>query len=117
MSALQTVGSGLVCALLWLLCELFGQLLLGIILLPFVPVHWAIVSALCGPARRAWLRGMVGTSLAAAAVGSLLVATVPTSPWPAVGITLVGTAILCLLELERASREAKAERVRRGEAA
>jgi hypothetical protein len=114
MSLLHTLGAGLLCGVLCFLVEICGDLLLRIVLLPFAPVHWAIVSVLCGDSRRAWLRALVATALAAAALGSLLIATVPTPPWPAAGITLVGTSVLFLLELERASRQAKAERVRLG---
>jgi len=112
MHTLYTLAAALACGILWLLGELLGEvigtLLLGILTLPFLPVHWAIVGVLAGPRKIAWLRGFIALSLLFALGGVMVIATANEVPLPTSGGVMLIGAVLGLVEVERAWKEAKA---------
>lgn len=111
MNALHGIAATVACGILCLLGELFGEFIWGILrfilTLPFLPVHWAIVSALSGPRRTGWLRVFIGASLALALGGMMVIATADgAAPIPGSGALLLVAAVLALIEVEHAWKEA-----------
>lgn len=112
MSALHSIGAVVACGVLWLAGELFCEVAWGvlrfILTIPFIPVHWAVVSALSGPRQVGWLRAFVGAALALAAGAMLAIATAgQATPLPGSAAVMLVTAVLALIEVERAWKEAK----------
>jgi hypothetical protein len=112
MNALHGIAATAACGVLWLLGELFCELAWGvlrfILTIPFLPVHWAIVSALAGPRRMGWLRVFIGASLALAVGGMWVIATADdAAPLPGSGALLLVAAVLALIEVEQAWKEAR----------
>lgn len=112
MSALHSIGAVVASGVLWLIgelfCEVAWEVLRFILTLPFIPVHWAIVSALSGPRRVRWLRVFIGAALATAAGGMMLIATAGAgAPLPGSAAVMLIVSVLALIEVERAWKEAK----------
>jgi len=120
-NALHGIAATAACGVLWLLGELFCELAWGvlrfILTLPFLPVHWAIVSALSGPRRMGWLRVLISASLALAGGGMMVIATAhDAAPLPGSGALLLVGAVLALIEMEHAWKDANEFLARRAAA-